>query len=418
MMSKVWNIMAYEYRRHVLQKRFILVMLSVPLVMALMIGIPAISIALERDPTPVGYVDLAGVLADPLPAPLPGSAPDEPTVDEHVPLVAFDTEAEARQALEAKEIQAYYVIQADYMTSNQVELVYFEAPGGGIQRQFWDFMQINGLDDLPREIASRAVAGSNLIVRWPEEMPGGGREFSAETFINNFIPIIMGISLVILLLTSSGYLMGAVVEEKENRTMELLMTSVSPGQLMTGKVLGISGVTLTQLVSWIVLVGLAVFVGGRFLGLGILQNLRLDWGMMGSMVLVVLPTWVMVAALMTAVGATLTDAQEAQQLTGVFVIPLVAPMWLGVYLIQHPSEPLAVALSLFPITSVTTLSMRLMFGPVPGWQVAVAAALTAACAAGAFWVAGRAVRLGMLRYGKRVNWREILSREARERGAP
>jgi ABC-2 type transport system permease protein len=261
------------------------------------------------------------------------------------------------------------------------------------------------------------VAGSNLIVRWPEEMPGGGRVFSAETFINNFVPLIMGMSLVILLLTSSGYLMGAVVEEKENRTMELLMTSVSPGQLMAGKIIGISGVTLTQLVSWVVLVGLAVFVGGQFLGLGILQNLRLDWGMVGSMVLIVLPTWVMVAALMTAVGATLSDTQQAQQLTGVFVIPLVAPMWLGFYLIQHPSEPLSVALSLFPVTSVTTLSMRLMFGPVPAWQIAVAAAATAVCAVGAFWVAGRAVRMGMLRYGKRVNWREILSRDAIERGA-
>jgi ABC-2 type transport system permease protein len=409
-MTKLWSIIQYEYARHVLQKRFILVLLSVPLVMGMMIGIPAISIALDRDATPVGYVDHAGVLDNPRPAPLPGSAPDDPVVDERVPLVAFETEAEAREALDAQEIQAYYVVQADYEETKAVELVYVEAPGGGIQRQFWDFVQINRLDDLPPDIAERVVAGSDLVVRWPEDAPGGGREFSAETFVNNFVPIIMGMSLIILLLTSSGYLMGAIVEEKENRTMELLMTSVSPNGLMAGKVLGIAGVTLTQLVAWVVLVGAAVFAGGQWLGLEILRNLRLDWGMVGSMVAVVLPTWIMVAALMTAVGATLADAQQAQQLTGVFVIPLVAPMWLGFYLIQHPNHPLAIGLSLFPVTSVTTLSMRLMFGPVPGWQVAVAAVLTAACAVGALWVAGRAVRLGMLRYGQRVRWRELLGR--------
>lgn len=409
-MSKLWLVARYEYQKHVFQKRFVFALLSMPALVALIIGTVALTAAMSDNDTPVGYVDHSGLLADPLPAPQRGSSPDEPTVGKLLPLVPYETEEAARKALEAKEIQAYYVVSADYFETNKVELVYFEPPGGSVNRQFWDFMQINRLGDLPPQVAERAVAGSNLTVRWPDDAPGGGREFSQGTFLDMFLPLIVGIAFVILIMFSSGYLVGAVAEEKDNRTMELLVTSISPNQLIAGKVTGIVGVTLTQAAGWIGLSLLAVLVGGRVLGIGLLQNLSLDLKTLALMAIIAAPAYVMVAALMTAVGATVAEAQEAQQMSGIFMLPLMAPMWVAALILENPDSPLAIGLSLFPPTSVATFSLRIAFSSVPAWQIVASVALTTACAVGSLWLAGRAFRLGMLRYGQRLNWHRLFDR--------
>ncbi len=412
MKSKLWLMAAYEYQRHVLQKRFIFALLSMPFMIALMIGVVALAEALENRADAVGYVDYAGVLADPRPAPIRGSLPDDLSSDDLIPLIPYDSEGEARAALEAKEIQAYYVIAADYAATNQVELFYLKAPGSNARSQFWDFMQINRLSALPPEIANRAVGGADVTVYWLDEDGARGREFSERTFVNSFLPMIIGIAFVILLLSSSGYLMGAVAEEKENRTMEMVITSLSPGQLMAGKVVGILGVAGTQFAGWVAFALLGVFIGGHYLDIGVLQAVQVDLGALGATALVSVPAFVLIAALMTAVGATVAEVQEAQQVTGLFVLPLVFPLWLASVILNNPDGPLSVILTVLPVTSVGTLALRLGFGTVPLWQIAASAALSTVCAVGALWVAGRAFRIGMLRYGQRLRWSELLSKKA------
>jgi ABC-2 type transport system permease protein len=406
-MLKIWKVAAYEYRRHVLQRRFILVILSVPAIIALMIAIGALWAVVDKSRDPAGYVDKAGLLSNPIPAPQRGSSPDNPSIPKLIPLLPFETEKEAQEALDNKEIQAYYIVAADYFESNQVELVYVKPPGGDVTRQFWDFMQINRLRDLPPDLARRAVADSNVIVRWPDEVQGGGREFSQRTFFNIMFPLMTGIAFMFLLMMASGYLMGAVVEERENHTMEVVITSLSAGQLMAGKILGIVAIALTQLASWIAIAWLAVVVGSRLLSIVPLQNLSLDVRSVAIIAMLSAPAFVMIAALMTAVGATVAEAQEAQQVTALFLMPFFAPIWLGAVILENPNSPLAIGLSLFPLTSVSAFSLRLGFAPVPTWQIATSAALMTLSALGAVWIAGRAFRLGMLRYGQRLNWRAL-----------
>ncbi|MGA9351025.1 MAG: ABC transporter permease [Anaerolineae bacterium] len=409
MMSKFWLVAKYEYARNVFKKSFIIAILSVPLILAFSIGLGWFIDSMENPDAAVGYVDHAGVLADPIPTPRRAGSPDNPSTSDLVPLIPFQTEEEAREALESKAIQAYYVVAADYRQTNRVELVYIEPPGDNVNRQFWDFMQINKISDVPPEIARRAVAGSNLIVRWPDDGPGGGREFSDRTFLNNLLPFFIGIVFIVLLFMSSGYLTQAVATEKENRTVEIVVTSISPGQLIGGKVLGIVAITLTQVIAWVAFVVLAVLIGGRYLGLGILQNLSIDSRIIITMLAIALPTYVMIASLMTAAGATVIEGQDAQQVAGLFSLPVVAPFWFAVLIIENPNSPLAIGLSLFPPTALSTFAMRTMSVPVPFWQVAVSVTLLTLCAGGAVWLAGRAFRLGMLRYGQRLNWRELFS---------
>jgi ABC-2 type transport system permease protein len=410
-MSKLWLVAKYEYVRHVFKKSFILATLSMPLILALSVGLGWLIESMENNDAPVGYVDHAGFLADAITAPQRVASPNNPSVSDLVPLIPFQTEEEAQEALGLKAIQAYYVVAADYRQTNQVELVYIEPPGDNVPRQFWDFMQINKITDVPPDLARRAVAGTNLIVRWPDDRPGGGREFSAGTFLNNLLPFFIGLGFVMLLFMSAGYLTQAVATEKESRTMEIVISSISPGQLIGGKVLGIIAMTLTQIVAWIAFAALSLLIGSRYLDISVLQNLSVDPQIIITMLAIAAPTYVMVAALMAAVGATVAEGQDAQQMAGLFSLPIIAPVWLGAVIIESPNSPLVIALSLFPPTALTTTAMRIMSVPIPLWQIAVSVTLLTLSAGGALWLAARIFRLGMLRYGKRLSWRELFQGE-------
>ena len=405
-MHKLWLIASHEYARSVFKKSFILLLFSLPAVIGLMFGIAIVMESRENSSKSLGYVDEAGLLSEPIYPPRRAGSPDSPTTPKHVGLVAFDSREQATAALAAKEIQAYYAIPADYRDTNHVELVFVKSPGRNATGQFWDFMQINHLGDLPADVARRAVAGTNVVVRWPDEMPGGGREFSQQNFVGNFVPMMAVFAFLLLLMSSSSFLVQAVSEEKENRTMEVVVTSVSPGQLVAGKVLGVVAIALTQVAVWGIFAVLAVQGANRWLGIGVAISLEL--GMVMAALGVALPAFVMMAALLVAVGSTVADAQEASQMSGFAAIPLLLPLWLASAFLDQPDGPLAIILSIVPPLSVTTLGLRLMVAPVPIWQIVVSAGAATVAAAGALFVAGRAFRLGMLRYGQRISLRQIL----------
>jgi ABC-2 type transport system permease protein len=407
-MSKLWLVAQHEYRRHVLKRSFLVITLSVPVLIAAAIGITFVTRALRDDSTArvgycetVTYIDQAGLLAEPLPVSNEAEAA--------VRWIPFQTESAAQVALAAKEIEAYYVLPAgDSGGTRRVELVYVEEPGREIVRQFRDLLRTNLLAGQPAEIAHRAVDGSTLVVRSPGAAPGSVREFSGSPTLGQLLPALSGFALVILIFVSSGYLMGAVTDEKSNRTMEILVTSISPNALMTGKVLGITAIAATQLVVWILLASLLVFVGGNVLGLEWLQDIRMDPPTLLTSLLVLVPSYVLVAALMTALGATWLEAHAGQQVTTMLLTFYMTPMLFVVPMMRNLNSPLTTGLSLFPLTAPVVLPLRAAFIRVPFWQIAASVVIQGLCALGALWLASRAFHLGMLRYGKRLRLGELL----------
>ena len=402
-MSKLWLVALYEYRRTVFKKSFILALLSVPLMISLNIGVGLLMESLENDHAPVGYIDHAGPLADPIPAPVTGSR-------KPVEFTPFQTEDGARAALEAKDIQAYYIVAADYAETSQIDLVYLKKPGRNATRQFYDFIQINLLSDQPPDIARRvALISDNVIVRsldGSRQLPGGGPTFGI------IMPLLISIAFLVLLVMSSSYLMQAVADEKENRTMEVLMTSISPTQFIGGKVLGIVAINFTQLVAWAAVTILGIVVA-RNAGIAWFQNLNLDWSIIWATLAVAIPSFVLASALMTAIGVAVTSSQEGQSIGALFFILHMIPCYLAWALIKTPNALLPTVLSLLPFTALLTISLRNIFAAVPTWQVAASVAVQTLCAASALWLAGRAFRLGMLRYGQRLRWRELLKARSR-----
>lgn len=391
---KLWRVIAYEYSRHVLRRRFLFALLSVPAMIAVMAGVALLLIWLQTDDTPLGYVDQAGFLVD-----LRAARPDPPA--RPVPLLAFASETQARAALEAGEIQGYYVLEPGFRETNRARLIYLEEPNDSAQEQFQDLVRANLLAGQPAAVAERLAQGSHLVVRSAD----GRQEMTESTWFNLFTAFAVGLAFTIAIFTSSGYLMQAVVEEKENRTMEIMVTSVSPAQMMSGKILGMIGVGLTQLLVWFGLAALVVRLGRDIFPW--MQALRLAPEMLGILLLAMLPGFILVAALMATVGATVTEEREGQQVTGLFTLPVVAPYWFTAQIMGSPNGPLATGLSFFPLTAPVTLTLRTSLTQVPTGQLALSLGLLAISAAAALWLAGRAFRLGMLRYGQRVSWREL-----------
>ena len=155
---------------------------------------------------------------------------------------------------------------------------------------------------------------------------------------------------------------------------------------------------------------LIVFLGisaARQMGIGWFQHLGMDWGVVLATAAIAIPAYVLAAALMTAIGTMVTTMQEGQSISSIFVILHMIPLYLGIAFLNNPDSSLAVTLSLLPFTSLMTIAMRNLFYSVPAWQVAISICVQTLSALGAIWLASRAFRLGMLRYGQRLRWRRL-----------
>jgi len=229
-----------------------------------------------------------------------------------------------------------------------------------------------------------------------------------ENWLSIMLPVLAGVLFIIAVNISGGYLLQAVVEEKENRTMEILVTSVSPDQLMTGKILGDLLVGLTQLVVWIIFAVIALRFLPLFIPMGEVPKIEFSYLLLIAATM--LPSFVMVSAAMGAIGATATESREAQQVAGWFTLPIMIPLWFITTIMFNPNGPLAVGMSLFPLTAPIAMPLRAMFTTVPAWQIILVIAALILLAILSLWLSGRVFRLGMLRYGKRVRLREAFER--------
>lgn len=138
-----------------------------------------------------------------------------------------------------------------------------------------------------------------------------------------------------------------------------------------------------------------------------LADLHFAPALFGWITAIMLPGFVMIAALMAAMGATVGDEREGQQMAGLFTLPIMVPFWFLYPLLTNPNGPLAIGLSYFPLTAPITLALRIGFATIPVWQLALNITALALYALGALWLSGRAFRIGMLRYGQRVRLSEL-----------
>jgi ABC-2 type transport system permease protein len=391
-MREVWLVAKHEYLRMVRRRAFLLGTLAVPLLIVVVMAISIVISIGKRDDRPLGYVDQAGVLS----AGIQSSFESSRAVE----LRAFDDTGAAEAALKAGQIQAYYLLPDGYLSSGQIRLSYWEdMPAVPVREQFDDFLLANLADGLPADVQRRAVEGPSITVRSAD----GRREMNSENWTAFALPFVASFFFIIAVMTSGGYLLQAVTTEKENRTMELMITSLTPEQLVAGKAVGLMAVSLTQIGIWALAIVVGLVVGAQYLAP--LRQARVPWGMLGIAVLYFLPSYALVAGIMIAIGSAVTETQQGQQIAGLINLLFFSPVFFVVLVIANPDNPLLVFLSLFPTTAFLTITMRWSLAVVPLWQMILSWVLLVASAAGSLWASARVLRAGMLRYGQRLELR-------------
>ena len=304
----------------------------------------------------IGYVDHAGIITDlpeSIPAAMVQSYPDEET---------------AATALRAGEISQYYVIAEDYIESGEIVAMEREFSLLGSIPQLTLFELIVNYNMIGDETIARRLA--NPIPNLQTQALRPASEIS-ESMDARFIVAYGTLFIFFFVFTmSSGFMLQSVSREKENRTVEILLVSLEPKELMLGKVLGLGFVALLQVVIWLGGSLLTLSRGETMLsGLGIvLGNITLPDGFIVWALLYFVLGYLLYASALGAIGALAPNARETGQVTFVILLPLMIPLWLNTSFTQAPNGALATALSLFPLTAPTSMLPRLAVGGVPLWQ--------------------------------------------------
>lgn len=270
------------------------------------------------------------------------------------------------------------------------------------------------------------------VIRMDEE--GGEKETFSE--IQLAIGMVLAILIYIFIMLFGGQVMQGVAEEKSNRIIEVIVSSVKPFQLMMGKIIGVSLVALTQFLMWILLTG-AIYLGfsaavgissheaisaGTVMTQEISNNnimsnesiqqivnivKSIDFGaiILGFMIFFILG-YLLYATLFAAIGSIVEDNTDSQQFTLPVTVPLIIAMFSAISVINNPDGPLALWMSMIPFTSPVVMMVRIPFG-IPIWQIVVSAVLLLGTFIAMTWVAAKIYRTGILMYGKKLSYKEI-----------
>ncbi len=396
-MRKLWLVAKHEYLNRVRQRSFWLSTLWVPAILVLAMGIGFLTEMNQKEDLPLGYVDQSGLLTNEVVSSLQNDK-------DSMPLETFPDEATARKALEAQEIRAFYVVPEDYLTTQSLSLYYWdEAPQSEVREDFKALLAQSVLADLPEAKRQRVLAGVNVTLHATE----GNRQLNLANPLSIVLPFVATFFFVFAVTTSSGYLLQAITSEKENRTIEVMVTSLTPEQLVGGKAMGLIGVTMTQLSIWVLTVVVGAVVGTQFFPA--LGQLQIPWSLVIVVVLYFLPTYTLVAGIMTTISGMVTELRQGQQIAGLINLLFIFPVFLSSVVMVNPNHPILVAATLFPTTSFITIAIRWPLAQVPIWQMIASWLILVTFALGSIWIAARVFRVGMLRYGQRLSLRHAIA---------
>lgn len=385
----------FEYRRHLRSKQFIGTTLGMPLFM-IVIGAVAAWSGREAQQTSRhawGYVAAPAAAA----AQAPLAAAD---------LRPYDDDAAAGRALAAGAIGGY-VARAGVA---RYDAVAWEPMPEGVAAAVREAVRVEAVAAAPGALRDRwaepvrlryALAAAPDDVRPP-----------AALWATLGIAFSVPIALTLAVLFSTTLLVTAVAEEKANRLLECLATSVAPTALVAGKVVGLGMLALTQLGFWAAGTLAAAAIGLRVGAPGALAA-GLPWGTVALAAGWLLGGYLLQAAVVVSLGIVIGEPREAQQVAGFASLGLVLPFSLAGLLMFRPSSPAAVGLSIVPLTSPVTMPIRLLLSAVPPWQAALSALLLALTAAGALAAAGALFRFSLLR--PPLHWRRLFGRRSAAR---
>ncbi len=404
-MQKTLLIGRHEFRQKVRSRGFWLTSIGVPLVMLVMwavtgglnqssAGPAAEPKTPDRPEQAIGYVDQADLIRtspDPIPADM---------------FRSFSDVQQANAALERGDIGAYYLIRPDYRESGDVRRV---SPHFTVNPP--DVRWFNRL------LAANLMPGAepDVVDRLRRPFHETGLEFvnvtaegQTEGQENQMLPFLVTIAILVPLFTGGGYLFQSLTQEKSSRVMEILLVSVRPRQLLTGKLLGLSVLTLVQYGIWGAVGLIALIVTGQDV-----TRLLAEFSLSAIDLVLIVPFalggFLLYAAMMAGIGALARDVEDGRVWLFVISLPMMIPIYLWAMIAGDPNGIVAVALSLFPFSAPVAMLMRLTSATLPAWQIGVSLGLLLLTAFGMIWLMARLFHARTLLSGESLSVRRFLA---------
>lgn len=430
MLSKVMIIVRREYLERVSKKSFIFTTLLMPLLMLAMMVVPVLITEMtEGEHRTVLVVDNSGVIAQGL------KSTDAVTF-------RVDSNANWRDSLMAETVDAALIIPADVM-SGKSNLQLYNTGASSLAQEQEIASQVDKLIETTRlreynidnldEIIS--AVQSNVDVETRTFNPDGS-EKSSSTMLSYILGMVLAVMLYFIMLLYGQMVMTSIIEEKNNRVLEIVVSSVRPMQLMLGKICGIGLVAVTQILIWAVLIAvmsavvmpaiipanIAADVSALNAGVspdalgtdvGLLQAIQMMGNvgyvlqLFGLLLLFLVGGFMLYAAIYAAIGSAVDNIQDASQLQSIVIFPIIFGFIFGMAAATDPNSQLAFWASMIPFTSPMVMMARIPFG-IPAWEIVVSLVVLYASFFAAVWCAGKIYRVGIFMYGKKPTVKELI----------
>jgi ABC-2 type transport system permease protein len=398
-MNKALLILRHEFGHTVKRRAFIVMTLIVPVIALILIAVVQLVSGTATPPTEaltIGYVDELGGF-------------QQYTSQGNITLVQYETANDATDALINGNISEYFVIPQDYVSTgvvNDYTLQKQLAASPAIAAAINHFLVNNLLaGKVSAATVARIEAPSNLVTTRLTETGAVAPEQGG--YGNLIVPFVFGLLLALSIIVSSTYLLQGLGEEKENRLIEILLSSVSASQLLTGKVLGIGAAGLVQVAFWVISAPLLLSLASSSIG-GFISTIQLPANFVVLAVIYFILGYSLFAVISAAIGAISSGSREGQQLIGIFTLPMLIPLWFTSLIILLPNNPIWVFFAIFPLSAPVEVMIRLGVSAIPAWQLVASIGVLVLTIIGVLLLTTRIFRTYLLMYGKRPGIGEII----------
>ena len=408
-MNKIGLIIKREYLRRVSKKSFLLLTFLTPFLFAALVFVPLwLSTIKGDDVKQVAISDTAGKYA-----------PLFKDTEEYTFITEKGSSLEEYRKNPDKEIFAFLNITDDLLQNPTAATLYSQKqiPMGlknTIDKTLSEYLKDEKLasyniDNLKQIIEDSKINFNIKTIKWDED----GSEKSTSAEVASILGMILTFIIYMFIIMYGGMVMQGVMEEKTNRIIEVMISSVKPFDLMMGKIIGIGFVGLTQVFLWGILTTVLVsgslfFFGGNTSPEDMMTAQMTAQGIIGTcFVLYFIGGYLLYAALFAAIGSALEQQEDTQQFMTPIMLLMAFSLYAGIYSMNNPDGPLAFWCSMIPFTSPIVMMVRLPFD-IPVWELALSFALLFATAILIIWFSAKIYRVGILMYGKKPSIKEMI----------
>jgi len=401
-MDKTFQVIKHEFVQMVKSKSFIIVTLLFPILALLILGgYQLIQRIGTQDTTTeavsIGYVDKVGGFND-----------TSQTVE--ITFIRYPSSEEATEALIAGDIEEYFVITPDYISTGRIDRFTLERElemSGSTRNAVRNFLLNNLLqghvsDEMLERAKSPAWFASTRLDKTGQISPEQGGMLGVF-----LLPYLFSFLFWLAILMCSFTLLEGLGEEKENRIMEILLSSISTKQLLLGKVIGLGIGGLLQILFWLLSGGLILGMASTTVG-GMFSGLEIPTRLIAFGVVYFILGYLIFGTLFASIGALTPTYREGQQIS-FFIMPAgIIPLMIVPFFAENPDHPITYFLTLFPITAPVTSMARLGVGNISSWQLALNIILLLISAMGLLFLGAKVFRTFLLMYGKKPSLREVI----------